>query len=54
MAGLKLEVFETGAPAPDVVVTDQAALEEARLTAYEGETKIFERSFDDEVPRVFV
>jgi uncharacterized protein len=27
---------------------------QARLTAYEGETKIFERSFDDEVPRVFV
>lgn len=35
MAGLKLEVFETGTPAPGVVVTDQAALEEARLTAYE-------------------
>lgn len=27
---------------------------QARLTAYEGETKIFERVFDDEVPRSFV
>ncbi|SEM52150.1 flagellar assembly protein FliH [Gemmobacter aquatilis] len=36
MAGLKLEVFATGAtPTADVVVTDQAAMEDARLHAYE-------------------
>ncbi len=27
---------------------------QARLTAYEGEERIFERCFDDEVPRIFV